>query len=115
MTQDFYKRRLTDRNIQVLIPNEDDIEVVNTTIFNELCVGKIREESRKKFQEIIGKLEADGAEGVILGCTEIGLLIHQSDVSIPVFDTAEIHAKKAVERALEEPAAPAVLHRFNIL
>ncbi len=101
MTQDFYKKRLTDRGIDVLIPDENDIETVNSVIFNELCVGEIREGSRVKFQEIISRLREKGAEGVILGCTEIGLLISQSDVDLPVFDTTVIHAKKAAETALK--------------
>ena len=101
MTQDFYKDRLADRGIEVLIPNDADVEAINTVIFEELCVGKINEESRKKFQRLIKKLKDDGAEGVILGCTELGLLIQQSDVSIPVFDTTVIHAKKAAKIAME--------------
>ncbi len=102
MTQDFYKKRLTDRGIDVLIPDENDIEAVNSFIFNELCVGEIRDESRVRFQEIICRLGEKGAEGVILGCTEIGLLISQSDVDLPVFDTTVIHAKKAAETAMED-------------
>lgn len=100
MTQDFYKKRLTDKGIDVVIPNEEDIDIVNDIIFHELCVGEIREESRKKFLEIMDKLKCSGAEGVILGCTEIGLLIHQSDSTLPVFDTTRIHARSAVEMAL---------------
>lgn len=101
MTQDFYKQRLIDRGIRVFIPDEGDIETVNTVIFDELCVGKISDVSREKLKEIITKLKCKGAEGVILGCTEIGLLIHQSDVDIPVFDTTVIHARKAAELAIE--------------
>lgn len=101
MTQDFYKQRLIDRGIRVLISDEGDIETVNTVIFDELCVGKISDVSREKLKEIITKLKCKGAEGVILGCTEIGLLIHQSDVDIPVFDTTVIHARKAAELAIE--------------
>ncbi len=101
MTQNFYKKRLTDRGIDVLIPEQGDIETVNNIIFNELCLGEIKEESRVIFQKIISKLRENGAEGVILGCTEIGLLISQSDVDIPVFDTTMIHAKKAAELALD--------------
>lgn len=101
MTQDFYKQRLIDRGIRVLIPDEGDIETVNTVIFDELCVGKISDVSREKLKEIITKLKCKGAEGVILGCTEIGILIHQSDVDIPVFDTTVIHARKAAELAIE--------------
>ena len=102
MTQDFYKKKLTDRGIEVLIPEKEDIETVNKIIFNELCVGMIREESRNYFREIISRLKERGAEGVILGCTEIGLLISRSDADIPVFDTTLIHAMKAAEAALED-------------
>lgn len=100
MTQEFYKQRLIDRGIDVVIPDVEDIDVVNDIIFQELCIGKIKEESRKKFQKIIDSLKDKGADGVILGCTEIGLLIHQADSSLPVFDTIVIHAKRAVEIAL---------------
>ena len=102
MKQDFYKDRLSDREIEVIIPDDVDVDVVNRIIFEELCVGKINEKSRKIFQKIIEKMQEKGAEGVILGCTEIGLLIHQSDVSVPVFDTTVIHAKKAVQIALTD-------------
>ena len=100
MTQEFYKQRLIDRGIDVVIPDVEDIDVVNDIIFHELCIGKIKEESRKKFQKIIDSLKDEGADGVILGCTEIGLLIHQADSLLPVFDTTVIHAKRAVEIAL---------------
>lgn len=102
MTQDFYKQKLIDRGIEVVIPDEDDIETVNDIIFHELCVGKVLDESRARFQEIIKRLQEKGAEGVILGCTEIGMLIHQPDSALPVFDTTLIHAKKAAEIALDE-------------
>lgn len=101
MTQDFYKQKLIDRGLDVMIPEDEDIEVINSIIFHELCVGEIKDSSRKKFQQVIDKLREKGAEGVILGCTEIGLLIHQSDSSLPIFDTTQIHAKHAVEIALE--------------
>lgn len=100
MTQDFYKQKLIDRGIEVYIPGAVDIEAVNTVIFQELCVGRIRAESRVEFQRIIDGLRKQGAEGVILGCTEIGLLIGREDSSLPVFDTTEIHARRAVELAL---------------
>lgn len=100
MTQDFYKQKLIDRGIEVVIPDEGDIETVNEIIFQELCVGKILDESRIRFQEVIKRLQEKGAEGVILGCTEIGLLIHQADSVLPVFDTTLIHARKAAEIAL---------------
>ena len=100
MTQEFYRQRLIDRGIDVMIPDVEDIDAVNDIIFHELCIGKIKEKSRKKFQKIIDSLKDKGADGVILGCTEIGLLIHQADSSLPVFDTTVIHAKRAVEIAL---------------
>ena len=100
MTQDFYKQKLVERGIEVIVPEATEIEVINHIIFHELCVGQIKEDSRKKFQSIIERMKSRGAEGVILGCTEIGLLIHRSDSSIPVFDTTCIHAKRAVEIAL---------------
>ena len=101
MTQDFYKQRLIDRGIQVVIPKESDVEVVNEIIFKELCVGQIREESRQIYSQIIRRLKEDGAEGVILGCTEIGLLVSQKDSVLPIFDTTVIHAEKAAKLALE--------------
>lgn len=101
MTQDFYKQILIDRGIDVIIPDAEDVDVVNDIIFHELCVGEIKEESRRQFQRIINSLKGKGAEGVILGCTEIGLLIQQPDSPLPVFDTTLIHAKRAAELALE--------------
>ena len=102
MTQDFYKNRLNDRGIEVLIPDTADVDAINAVIFEELCIGKINKVSRKEFQRIIGEMKEMGAEGVILGCTELGLLIHQSDVSVPLFDTTVIHAKKAAQIAMED-------------
>lgn len=102
MIDDFYISKLTDRGINVVVPDEEDIEIVNNVIFNELCLGWINERSRQKYIEIISKLKEKGAEGVILGCTEIGLLVHQDDVDIPVFDTTVIHAKRAAEIAMED-------------
>ena len=100
MTEDFYKQILIDRGIDVVIPESADIDVVNDVIFHELCVGDVREESRTSFQRIIDGLKHKGAQGVILGCTEIGMLIQQADSSLPVFDTTVIHAKRAAEMAL---------------
>lgn len=102
MTQDFYKQRLIDRGIDVVIPGDADIETVNSVIFRELCLGEIKDASRQEFQRVIGGLKQKGAEGVILGCTEIGLLIRQADSPLPIFDTTVIHAKRAVELALED-------------
>lgn len=86
MEQDFYKNVIINNGIEVLIPNEEDRIIVNDTIFNELCLGIISESSKKAFLSIIDKLGKQGAEAVILGCTEIGLLIKQNDTSIPLFD-----------------------------
>ena len=95
MTEDFYKTKLTQAGIRVLIPNNDDVNTVNSVIYNELCMGNIRQESKDSFLVIIKKLADAGAQGVILGCTEIGLLVKQEDVDLPVFDTTLIHAEKA--------------------
>ncbi len=95
MTQDFYKSRLIAKGIEVVIPDEQGIETVNNVIYNELCMGIISDSSRKEYQKVIDKLKDQGAKGVILGCTEIGLLINSDQSSLPVFDTTKIHAKKA--------------------
>lgn len=100
MEKDFYKTYILDRfGIEVIIPNEFERKQINETIYNELVHGQIKKESREIFKQIIRNLEKQGAEGVILGCTEIPLLISKSDVNIPVFDTTAIHAEKAVEWA----------------
>jgi aspartate racemase len=102
MEKDFYKTYILEQfGIEVIIPAEDDREIIHNTVYNELVQGVIKDDSRLKFQQIIGSLEKRGAEGVILGCTEIPSLISKSDVSIPVFDTTAIHAEKAVEWALQ--------------
>ena len=100
MTQDFYKQRLTDRGIEVVIPDQADVALVHRVIFDELCLGKIREESRREFSRIIAVLKEKGAEAVILGCTEIGVLVSQEDSALPVFDTTVIHANAAAKLAL---------------
>ena len=101
MQEDFYKSKLVEMGFEVMIPNEEDITLVNDVIFNELCLGEIRDTSRNEFSRIIKELKTEGAEGVILGCTEIGLLIKQEDSVLPVFDTTVIHAKKAAELSLK--------------
>lgn len=95
MQQDFYKERLTARGINVLIPNDNDVEAVNRVIYGELCRGVILPSSREEYVRIIDDLKKKGAEGVILGCTEIGLLINAECSPLPVFDTTLIHAEKA--------------------
>ena len=95
MEQDFYKERLIQSGLKVLIPETPQRELINRVIFDELCLGTISPESRAGFLAIIRGLGQKGAEGVILGCTEIGLLIRQEDTDIPLFDTTVIHARKA--------------------
>lgn len=95
MKQDFYKDVLIKEGIGVLIPNEEDMKIINDVIYNELCLGEIRENSRKEYLRIIDDLKKIGAEAIILGCTEIGLLVKQENTDIPLFDTAMIHAKNA--------------------
>ena len=103
MEQDFYKKVLRDKfSIDVIIPDENEREIVHGIIYNELCKGIISEASKKKYIKIINNLALKGAEGVVLGCTEIPLLIQQEDVDLPVFDTTTIHAISAVEFALDK-------------
>jgi aspartate racemase len=101
MEQDFYKGRLSEKHgLDVLIPNEADRKVVHEVIYNELCAGCVSAESRQKYRVIIGRLADAGAQGIILGCTEIGLLVRPEDSPVPLFDTTPIHAEAAVEFAL---------------
>ncbi len=101
MEQDFYTGVLERRGFTVLTPGEEDRALVNRVIFDELCRGDIRDESRAAFLRIIDDLAARGAQGVILGCTEIGLLVHPDDTDVPLFDTTLIHARGAALAALE--------------
>ena len=101
MRQDFYKNILIEQGIEVVIPNDADVDVVNQIIYDELCLGKISEQSKDIYLDIIMKLAQDGAQGIILGCTEIGLLVRQSDTDIPLFDTTLIHAEQAALKSLE--------------
>ncbi len=101
MEKDFYHKYLYDHfGIEVIVPQEEDRNIVHKIIYGELVQGEIKSESREVYKKIIHKLEKNGAQGVILGCTEIPLLIKSDDVAIPVFDTTTIHATKAVEWAL---------------
>ncbi|MDP1653753.1 MAG: aspartate/glutamate racemase family protein [Rhodocyclaceae bacterium] len=102
MEQDFYRGRLETRHgLQVVIPDAADRETVHRVIYDELCLGIVREESRAAYRAIIGRLVAQGAEGIILGCTEIGLLVGPADSPVPVFDTTRLHAESAVNLALD--------------
>ncbi len=102
MEQDFYISRLEAKGIRVLIPKETDRVIVNAVIYNELCLGQINDESRAQYKIIIEDLIKRGADGIILGCTEIGLLVKPGDSSVPLFDTTLIHAKGAVDYALDQ-------------
>lgn len=101
MEEDFYKKVLEEKfNINVIIPDENEREIVHDIIYRELCKGIITEDSKEEYKKVINNLRLKGAEGVVLGCTEIPLLIKQEDVGIPIFDTTTIHAVSAVEYAL---------------
>lgn len=101
MEHDFYKGRLIDNfGLEVLVPDEVDRQTVHDIIYDELCLGEIKGASREKYLEIIRKLGEHGAQGVILGCTEIGLLVGQDNTPLPLFDTTRIHAEAAVTMAL---------------
>jgi aspartate racemase len=101
MEQDFYKGRLSEHhNIQVLVPDADERKIVHNVIYSELCLGKVFESSRNEYLKIIDNLYAKGAQAIILGCTEIALLVQQQHTSVPLYDTTEIHAAEAVKYAL---------------
>ena len=101
MEKAFYKGRLTENfGIKVLVPGEEQRAFVHKVIYEELCLGQISEKSREAYVEIIHQLHCDGAEAVILGCTEITLLVGQDDTKVPLFDTTTIHAEQAVRYAL---------------
>lgn len=101
MEQEFYKSRLEEMGISVMIPDERDRKVVHEIIYQELCRGMILESSKRTYCEIVEKLIAQGAQGVILGCTEITMLIGDVKFSIPTFDTTHLHALKAVDFSLQ--------------
>ncbi|WP_114418268.1 aspartate/glutamate racemase family protein [Marinospirillum perlucidum] len=102
MEQNFYKGRLKDRfGLEVLVPSMAERKEIHRVIYEELCLGEIKPESRQVYLDAIHRLAAEGAEAVILGCTEIGLLVNQQDTKVPLFDTTAIHAQAAVEAALK--------------
>jgi len=101
MQQDFYKSKIMEQGIEVIIPDAADMEIINSTIYQELCLGIISEQSKKEFIRMIDILGSQGAQGIILGCTEIGLLVKQEDTRIPLFDTTYIHGTKAALYAVE--------------
>jgi len=101
MEEDFYSGRLEKLGLEVLIPDETDRALIHRVIYEELCMGEIRDESRKEFVTIIDRLNAAGAECVVEGCTEIAMLVGPNDVRVPLFDTTAIHAEEAVAMALQ--------------
>lgn len=101
MEQDFYKQKLIENGIEVLIPDSDDRQIVNRVIYDELCLGVIKPESKACYLNIIEKLSQQGAQGVILGCTEIGMLVKQADTTVPLFDTTQIHAENVALLSLK--------------
>ncbi len=103
MEEKFYKGRLVEKHeLDVIIPTADERNTVHRVIYDELCKGEINESSKAKFIDIINHLVEHGAEGIILGCTEIGLLVKQDDSRVPLFDTTKIHAEAAVDFALAD-------------
>jgi len=103
MEEDFFVDRLSaGRDLHVTIPDAAERHMINRVIYEELCLGQIRRSSRSRFSAVAERLSMAGIEGVILGCTEIGMLLKQADVSVPLFDTTTIHARAAVEWALSE-------------
>jgi aspartate racemase len=103
MEQDFYKGRLAGRHgLEVLVPDSEERDLIQRVVYEELCLGILNDESRKQFIAIIENLTRKGAQGIVLGCTEIPLLITREDVQVPIFDTTTLHARKAVELALAE-------------
>ena len=102
MEEDFYRGRLVEKHgLDVFIPDEEGREIVHRVIYDELCLGEIKPSSKAQYVSIMENLVGDGAEGIILGCTEISLLVGQEDSPVPLFDTTRIHAVAAVEFALE--------------
>ena len=102
MEQEFYKSRIESKGIKVIVPNAEERDFVNKIIFDELCLGKIHQESRDYYKSVIQNLIISGAQGIILGCTEIGLLVKPDDSEVPLFDTTYIHALEAVNLSLKK-------------
>lgn len=102
MTQAFYRDKLESCGLTVIIPESEDIELVNRVIFEELCLGVVKPESKAEYLRVIRDMQLRGAEAILLGCTELGLIVSQTDVSLPLFDTTVIHANKAAGLALAE-------------
>ncbi|WP_210505762.1 aspartate/glutamate racemase family protein [Naasia sp. SYSU D00057] len=104
MEQSFYRDRLSSHGLEVIVPEAEDRELIHRVIYEELCLGIVREESRAAYQGVVDRLVERGAEGVILGCTEIELLLRQEDVAVPAFPTTRLHSEAAVAAALASTA-----------
>lgn len=101
MEQDFYRERLRERHgLEVIVPGNEDREIIHRIIYEELCLGIVKSESRAEYRRIMQSLVSQGAQAIILGCTEISLLVNQQDADIPLFDTTAIHARESAEEAL---------------
>jgi len=106
MSQPFYADRLRSHGLDVIVPSEEDQQTVHRIIYDELCVGVVRDESRDRYREVIRRLVGAGAEGIVYGCTEIELLVGPDDSAVPVFPTTRLHVHAAIDRALADPAGP---------
>lgn len=106
MERGFYRERLEKRGLRVHVPNQADREIIHRVIYDELCLGKANDASRQQYRRIIEGLREAGAESIIFGCTEIGMLVGPADASVPTFDTTELHALAAAAIATGELAAP---------
>ncbi len=102
MQLDFYKKKLNQHNIEVLIPNAAEIEYINNSIYNEMGIGNFLTETKTEYLKIIENLKLQGAQGIIMGCTEIPILLKDIDAGVPLFDTTYIHSKAAVDFALKD-------------
>ena len=108
MEQDFYLERLAARGVTAVVPDEADREIVHRIIYDELCLGVITEESREEYRRIMATLVAKGVEGMIYGCTEIELLVDETDTTVPVFPSTRLHVERAVQLALKYTGPPAL-------
>jgi aspartate racemase len=109
MEQAFYRGRLEDRHgLEPLVPDAEGRELVHRIIYDELCVGVVREESKAAYLDVVEQLRQQGADGVILGCTEVGLLLGPGDVDLPMFDTTRLHVEKALDLALAQPGGAGI-------
>nr|MDT0658672.1 aspartate/glutamate racemase family protein [Micromonospora sp. DSM 115978] len=113
MEQDFYRDRLTRRSLRVIVPEADDRAEVHRIIYDELCLGEVREASRQTYRTIITRLVRSGAQGIILGCTEIELLVSAADSPVPVFPTTRLHVEAAVDAALSDPGQAGAGHQHR--